>query len=513
VPKNHKGGNSLNPSIARMRAFILLIITLLLFTVLSFSLFQQPKNVTVVNADTYNLEEGNAAAEIVIPTVIPKIYESVSPTAGDATLVLRITTLLTNAWFDAIAPYHPTAIGVYSNIQRQPAEETTTKNKNIALLYSSYHILNSLFPQYSNDWRNMLTSVGLDPNDTTLDTSSPVGIGNVAGKAIVQVREHDGMNQLGDEGGKTYNLQPYSDYTGYQPVNTPYELKDPSRWQPATVTTNNGIFKTQQFVTPQMGKTLPYSYKNPNQFHVPAPKNSNPKGKGLTAYKQQADEVLAASANLTDEQKMKAELFDDKLRSLGFSGLFAAQSNKLTLDEFVQYDFLVNVAAFDTAIAVWNEKYEYDSVRPFSAIKYLYGDSKVTAWGGPGKGTVTDIPASEWRSYLNTADHPEYPSGSACFCAAHAEASRLFLGTDELNWTVEVEAGSSRVEPGVTPAKQLALQWETWTDFEKDCGLSRLWGGVHFNASIVEGQKFAKPIAKGAYEFVTAHINGKVKPN
>jgi hypothetical protein len=29
-----------------------------------------------------------------------------------ATLVLRVTTVLTHAWFDAIAPYHPSAVGV-----------------------------------------------------------------------------------------------------------------------------------------------------------------------------------------------------------------------------------------------------------------------------------------------------------------------------------------------------------------------------------------------------------------
>ena len=33
---------------------------------------------------------------------------AVSPFAGDASLVIRITTLMSNAFFDALAPYHPT---------------------------------------------------------------------------------------------------------------------------------------------------------------------------------------------------------------------------------------------------------------------------------------------------------------------------------------------------------------------------------------------------------------------
>ena len=31
--------------------------------------------------------------------------------------------------------------------------------------------------------------------------------------------------QYGDEGGVTYNRNPYSDYTDYQPVNTAYKVR------------------------------------------------------------------------------------------------------------------------------------------------------------------------------------------------------------------------------------------------------------------------------------------------
>jgi hypothetical protein len=68
----------------------------------------------------------------------------------------------------------------------------------------------------------------------------------------------------------------------------------------------------------------------------------------------------------------------------------------------VQYDFLVNMAAFDGGIAVWQEKVRYDAVRPASAIRYLYGDGLVTAWGGPGRGTV-NLPATQWTRYLGVA--------------------------------------------------------------------------------------------------------------
>lgn len=450
---------------------------------------------------------GNAGIEVIIPLVIPAIFTTVSPTAGDASLVLRITTLVTNAWFDAIAPYHESAVGVESRLGRRPVEERTQANKNVAMIYASYRVLNSLLPQHASDWRQMLESAGLDPDDDSEDVTTPVGIGNAAGNAIVAAREHDGMNQLGDEGGRTNNLQPYADYTGYEPVNTAYELRDPKRWQPAITSTGAGIFRVQQFVTPQYARTEALSYDSVDEFRVPTPAANAPGRRGRDAYKAQTDVVLAASAALSDEQKLSAELFDNKLLSLGFSALFASQSQGLTLDEFVQLDFVTNLAAFDTGIAVWKEKRRHDAVRPFSAIRHLYGDGLVTAWGGPGMGTV-QLPADEWNSYLPVADHPEYPSGSAAFCAAHAEASRLFLGSDNLGWVVPYPAGSSRIEPGITPAQDTQLAFPTWSKLEQDCGQSRLWAGVHFQAAINASKPLGTEIAGRAYDFMVDHIAG-----
>lgn len=465
-------------------------------------------------AAPFDFDKGNAPIEVVIPRIVPVIFEFVSPNASDATLVLRTTAIVTNAWFDAVAPYHPTAVGVYSRLGRRPASErATNRNMNIAVFYASYRVLNSLYPAQAAEWRDMLASVGLNPDDTQENTTTPVGIGNLAGKAVVAARERDGMNQLGDEGGVKYNRQPYRDYLGYQPVNTAYELRDPSRWQPNIITAGNGIFRVQQFVTPQMRVTRPYSYNNPNRFGAPRPMKSDPNGPGgRQAYVQQADEVLAASANLTDEMKATAELFDNKIRALGFSVLFVTTSRGLGLDQFIHLDFLTNMAAFDTAIAVWNEKYKWDAVRPFSAVHYIYGDRPITAWGGPGKGKVSDLPASQWRSYLNTADHPEYPSGSASFCSAHAQTARRFLGSDSLGWTVPVPKGTSVIEPGITPANDIMLGWASWSDFERDCGLSRFWGGVHFLSAIEAGHDLGRQIGNIAFDFVQAHITGTAPP-
>ena len=455
----------------------------------------------------FDFDTGNAGIEVIIPTVIPALAQTTG--LNDAPIILRHTTLITNAWFDAIAPYHPTAVGVYSRLGRRPSDEAVTnRNKNIAMFYASYRLLTRLMPRFTTNWRSMMLMVHLDPNDASENLATPVGIGNAAGRQVAAARERDGMNQLGDERSAVFNRRPYEDYTNYRPVNTAYTLFLPSRWQPLLTTPGNGTFTIQQFITPQWSITRPYSYDRPDRFRTPEPSASNILH--FQDYKAQADEVIAVQAGLTDMEKMIAELFDNKISSLGFSALFITLSRGLSLDEFVHYDFLTNAATFDGGIATWNEKYRFDAVRPVSAIRFLYGNRTVSGWGGPGKGTVR-LPGREWRSYLNTANHPEYPSGSACFCAAHAQASRRYLGSDSFGWSVPSPAGSSAIEPGVTPAQDIVLgPWATFTEFEQVCSQSRVLGGVHFTAAIEEGQKLCRPIGDLAFEFVDRHIKGNV---
>src|SRR5213593_4601346 len=74
-----------------------------------------------------------------------------------------------------------------------------------------------------------MRAAGRDPASESTDTATPEGIGNVAAVAVIEHRRHDGANQHGDEPG--CNGKPYSDYTGYKPVNPHDTIVDPDRWQ------------------------------------------------------------------------------------------------------------------------------------------------------------------------------------------------------------------------------------------------------------------------------------------
>ncbi|MGX1916175.1 DUF6851 domain-containing protein [Streptomyces phaeochromogenes] len=442
----------------------------------------------------------------------------------DATVFLWTNRAAILAVFDALAPYHETAVGIHSRIPRRPSSESATnRNMNTAVIYAQLGIWKRLMPLNVGALRQLMTALGLDPDDTSENLTSPIGIGNVAAKSVWEFLEHDGVNLLGDEGGRKYNPTPWADYTGYRPVNTAYELSNPSRWQPQLGPHNGrrvgggpgdmGIYIAQHFVTPQAARTKPHIFTDPSRYRLAPPTHTdhtNPR-----AYKRSVDEMIEASATLNDKRKVLAEVMDNKLWGIGHSGIVMArhhdQNDELGVQGWAHWTCQTILATFDTLIAAWYQKAKYDSVRPVSAVRHVYGRSKLTAWGGPGMGTVNDIRANEWTSYLPVSDHPEYPSGSTAICAAGSQTARRYFGSDDLDWKFTVPAGALGVEPGISPAKDVEVHFPTFTSLDQACARSRVDGGVHFQKTVERSLEFGRQFGDLAHEFVQRQVKGDVK--
>ncbi|WP_405797957.1 DUF6851 domain-containing protein [Streptomyces sp. NBC_01506] len=442
----------------------------------------------------------------------------------DATVFLWTSRVAIMSVFDALAPYHETAVGVHSRIPRRPASESATnRNMNIAVIYAQLSIWKRMLPNDTAGIRQLMVALGLNPDDESENLTSPIGIGNVAGKSVWAAVKNDGMNALGYEGGRKYHPTPWADYTGYVPVNTPYKLSNPSRWQPFLGAHNGrrvgggpgdmGIFVSQHFVTPHIRLTNPYIFKDPAKYRLAPPTHTD--HTNTRAYKRSVDEIIEASATLTDERKALAEIMDNKTWGIGYSSIVVArhndQNDEMGVQGWAHWSLQHLLATFDTLIVAWHQKAIYDSVRPFSAVRHVYGRSKLTGWGGAGIGTVDDLPANEWASYLPVSDHPEYPSGSTTICAAAAQTARRYFGSDDLDWTLTFPAGSSLVEPGIGPAKDLKISFGTFTDLENACASSRVDGGVHFKKTVERSLDFGSQFGDMAHEFVQRHVSGNVK--
>lgn len=72
---------------------------------------------------------------------------------------------------------------------------------------------------------------------------------------------------------------------------------------------------------------------------------------------------------------------------------------------------------------------------------------------------------------------------------------RLFTGGEYFGGSATFPAGSSAVEPGVSPASAVTLKWQTFTDAADQAGISRRFGGIHFKKADLVGRAAGELVA------------------
>jgi hypothetical protein len=444
-------------------------------------------------------------------------------------MVARALAIVHTCMYDAWAAYDRVAVGTRSGdaLRRRPRERTLD-NQVEAISYAAYTAAVDLFPSSRIAvFDPLMARLGYHPGEEPAGPGSPVDVGTVACDAVLSFRHRDGANQLGDEPGGTPGV-PYSDYSGYRPANDPMDLTgpfepstvhDPSRWQPLRYLNAQGNLVTPNYIAPYWGRVVPFALRSDASLRSP----TGPAVYGTAPYRQQALELLDISAHLTDEQKVISEYWADGPGSElppGHWNLFAEYVSRRDhhgrgqhgIDTDIKMFFALNNAMFDAGIVAWDNKRVYDSVRPITAIRFLFHGRQVRAWGGPYQGTQS-IDGGTWRPYqlltFPTPAFPEYASGHSNFSAAAARILRLFTGSDRFGLSVVVPAGSSKVEPGLVPADDITLQWATFTDAANQAGLSRRYGGIHFERGDLDARATGRACAEMTWDLAQQYFAGK----
>jgi PAP2 superfamily len=440
------------------------------------------------------------------------LLNAVVATKMGPTVTARALAILHTCMYDAWTAYDPIAIGtVLHGGLRRPVNERTSENKSQAVSFAAYRALVDLFPTQIAQFDLLMTSLGYDSSDSSTDSMTSTGIGNIASAASLALRHYDGANQLGD-------LAPgaYADYTNYVPVNPPDRINDLNHWQPLPVLNAQGELVAQKCVTPQWGYVMPFALTTeqlqpalyPTIAHYP----SRP-------FLQQAQDILELSAKLTDMHKVIAEYWKDGPGTAQPPGhwsefaQFISQRDGHSLDQDIQLFFILSNALLDASILTWLTKRYYDSVRPITAIHNLFRDQDVFAYAGPFKG-VGWIKGQDWMPYqtadLITPAFPEYCSGHSTFSAAAAEVLRYFTGSAVFGATYVFKAGQSKVEPGVVPATDITLSWPTFAIAAEQAGISRRYGGIHFEDGDRAGRELGRFIGKNTWHKAQQYIHNKL---
>lgn len=426
------------------------------------------------------------------------------------TITSRYLGLIFTAVFDAWTRYDEKAIPLYlSDVARRPTGERTLKNKETAISYAAYGAMKEYFYTDSTLFRKFMLEQGLDPEDQNLDPDTPVGIGNLAAKAVIDARKNDGSNQYGEVLGSSGT--PYSDYTGYEPVNSPDENVDGSRWQPKYFSDGEGGSYAPPCLTPYWQHVDPIALQSADQFR-PGP----PPMLGSDQMAKEVAEVVELQAKLTDEQKALVEFMRDGPQSVQQAGHWLAFAQEVSvrdqhaLDDDVKMYFLNQATAMDAFIASWDSKMYYDFARPYALVHEYYENQKIKAWGGPGEGMI-EMPGQYWKPYSPETflcpPFPSYVSGHSSVSGACAEALRLFTGSEEFGAEATMVAGAL-TEPEHL-GDTVTLQFPTFTEAAEMAGISRVLGGYHIQSENTAGLELGRKVAREVYRKYQYHVGEK----
>lgn len=217
----------------------------------------------------------------------------------------------------------------------------------------------------------------------------------------------------------------------------------------------------------------------------------------------------------------------------------------------------LNGAMHDAACAAWTLKWQYDSARPITMIRYLaslgqssdpartnfnarglplvpdlieivtagssgpgqrhaalaahVGAIAVKSWlGTPPSPDLTSgvgwVLAANWLPYQRdtfvTPAFPAYISGHSTFSRAAAEVLTRFTGSAFFPGglaTHDFPAGTALgFENG--PSQSVQLQWATYFDAADQAGLSRLYGGIHIAADDFMGRRMGARVGQAAFD-------------
>lgn len=192
-----------------------------------------------------------------------------------------------------------------------------------------------------------------------------------------------------------------------------------------------------------------------------------------------AKEVYDVSNPLTNDQKAQALFWRDVpggghahwlsifLQVLGMEG------NKAMLDKAALVYAKMGITQSDARISCWKAKYTYSLLRPVTYINAVLDKEK------------------DWKSFITTPNHPEYPSAHSSFSAPAAYVLTREFGN---NYTFTDDTYNFLSMP--------ARNYRSFYDAAFEAGESRVYGGLHYRFSIVAGNELGYAIGKYMYDHI-----------
>ncbi|MDB9489241.1 phosphatase PAP2 family protein [Dolichospermum circinale CS-534/05] len=348
-----------------------------------------------------------------------------------------------------------TITGTYKNYHFTGTAPTIVSAE-AAAASAAHQVLINLYPGQKSYFDNALTASLAEITDGTAEDNG-VTFGRTVADAILTLRSGDGSS----------NTITYTPGT------------NPGQWQP----TAPGFAPA---LLPQWGQVTPFALTSGDQFRPDGTPALN-SAEYTTEFNQVKDLGSKNSTNRTAEQSQIAKFWADGSGTFTPPGhwnqiaqnVAATKGNSLV--DNARVFALLNISLADAGIAAWDAKYTYNFWRPITAIQNADSD-----------GNANTIADATWTPLLTTPPFPEYISGHSTFSGA-AETILTGLLGNNVSFTT-----NSLGTPGIYRT------FSNFTNAANEAGISRIYGGIHFNSANVEGLATGRSVGNYVLENLLA---------
>ena len=309
--------------------------------------------------------------------------------------------------------------------------------------------------------------------------SAAVAWGEKVGRHVVKMRNNDGA----EPSEANFYLGRYErreDSLRWRPTG-PFYSASPG---PAFATFDRGLF-------PGQGQIKPWTMTSSAQFR--ATDFYSPDSPESALEFDHIRQLGGANSQLRSAEQSTIALFwEDGPWGVTPPGHFMYIAMQVLKDspqpflELARNFALLAMTQCDASISAWDNKYHHDILRPESAIR-----QRAEQFANPDPRVITQ---RDWRSYIPTPAFPSYSSGHSTFGAAATELIALFRGSDKISLL------SQSPDQVIWPQlRGITRYWTSLRDIAEENGMSRLYGGVHWEIDHTEAMTAGRNIARQAH--------------